>query len=622
MRSFALSGAALLTCALPLSAAAFEREVAESGAPLFWPKNTLDYDVAFDPSDDHYFSANTRRAFDTWGHGMRGHFVPNYLGPTAAAALDDGRTTVELATSFAFDNAETTVAHTFFAYDTISGRIIDADVVLNGEHFRFAADTPGAFDTESVILHELGHVLGLAHTCGNPRGEFPSCFSLPPSEADAILGAVMAPTLAALNQRRALTADDLAGLEVAYAVSSTRAVPKISSFERSCPGGQILIQGSGFEPNYLLQVREESGRLSPVLTGTIATTSRIELTEPLPRWADLLISDPNTRAYASLIAPGDPCDPEPEPPPLEEEDGCSCQSVSTKNAGGRHFPVDLPMIVLMALFAAFAARRARLILILAAAFFPADALAYKCSRVAANYGPSLYWNTRSIPWVAHSTLTTDLPNDVALEQLRLSFSAWEDVDCSDMTFPSMGQRAAIRAGFVDGGPNENVVVFIESAWPYDRGVIAVTTNAYETRSGLVLDSDIEINGEQFIFVVADASCRPNEGQMDLRNAITHEVGHVVGLDHPPLSPRYAETTMYASAPPCEVEKRTLAEDDIEGFCYIYPSAMDTVQCYPPDGPSFVVVEQDDGFGGCQSTRYSADNLAWIALIAFFVRRKK
>ena len=112
--------------------------------------------------------------------------------------------------------------------------------------------------------------------------------------------------------------------------------------------------------------------------------------------------------------------------------------------------------------------------------------------------------------------------------------------------------------------------------------------------------------------------------MDLRNSITHEVGHLIGLDHPPNTPRNAESTMFASAPACETKKRSLAQDDIDGICMIYPSGMPNQQCYPPDGPAFKLVENNDGYSGCSAVSVESLSIGYLVplgFLAFLTRRR-
>ena len=72
------------------------------------------------------------------------------------------------------------------------------------------------------------------------------------------------------------------------------------------------------------------------------------------------------------------------------------------------------------------------------------------------------------------------------------------------------------------------------------------------------------------------------------------MGHLVGLDHPPATEPGAQlTTMYGRAPQGETLKRDLADDDIDGICYLYPADSDAQECYGVDtnGDPDLVVEQ-------------------------------
>jgi MYXO-CTERM domain-containing protein len=77
--------------------------------------------------------------------------------------------------------------------------------------------------------------------------------------------------------------------------------------------------------------------------------------------------------------------------------------------------------------------------------------------------------------------------------------------------------------------------------------------------------------------------------------------------------------MFPSANPGDVDKRTLAPDDVQGLCDIYPIAQDPNSCVPPSPPS----------GGCAtaSTAGSTAGLAGalaliVASVAARARRRR
>jgi MYXO-CTERM domain-containing protein len=167
----------------------------------------------------------------------------------------------------------------------------------------------------------------------------------------------------------------------------------------------------------------------------------------------------------------------------------------------------------------------------------------------------------------------------------------------------------------------NLVVFRADRWckltaagdcdamiHYDPAALALTSVSASTSSGTIRDADIEVNA--FHFSWADLLRHPElrgNGQPyhDLQNAVTHEMGHLIGLDHtcaltgiPPLdhtgaqipdcsvaSPSVLETTMFPSANPGDIDKRTLAPDDQLAVCDIYPVAQDPLVCMPEAPPS-------------------------------------
>jgi Metallo-peptidase family M12 len=195
----------------------------------------------------------------------------------------------------------------------------------------------------------------------------------------------------------------------------------------------------------------------------------------------------------------------------------------------------------------------------------------------------------------------------------------------------------------------NALIFRSTSWcelaengtcevDYESSALAFTWDTANKKTGQIYDADVEVNLVDFQW--ADVVANPNlRNDMDLQNALTHELGHFIGLDHTcynelaPTGPRptgsdgnpipncdmasadVAATTMYPSAMPGDTQKRTLSPDDQNGLCTIYPAD----QPPPPDGL------QLRGAAGCDvsgplSRPLGAATLAVAALLAG--RRKR
>lgn len=127
------------------------------------------------------------------------------------AAAGDGRNSVEWIDSGwgrrGFDPAAP--AQTDVQFQTNADgvwEIVEADIYLNAENFTWTeSPTATSVTLEPVLLHELGHVLGLLHPCGDDAPGEPAC-----SDDAAFDTVVMNPAYSAA--RGVLSQDDQAGV--------------------------------------------------------------------------------------------------------------------------------------------------------------------------------------------------------------------------------------------------------------------------------------------------------------------------------------------------------------------------------------------------------------------------
>lgn len=184
----------------------------------------------------------------------------------------------------------------------------------------------------------------------------------------------------------------------------------------------------------------------------------------------------------------------------------------------------------------------------------------------------LYWPNRTVAVFLQQNGSQDVgPGAMRAAVLRAT-TAWSANACTDLYLHWGGTTSNRQTNLTSTQPDMvNTLVWREAGeWPEDVGssTLALTTLVYDRALGAILDGDIDFNGQDFYWTATDDR---SAADTDVQNTVTHELGHLIGLDHSDDP----DSTMYGGTESGEFSKRDLGDDDLDALCYIYPAGDDT-----------------------------------------------
>jgi hypothetical protein len=148
------------------------------GLPLYWPGGCVGFSFQRDLSakyDPELLRLAIRRAFFAWtqlpcpGGAATLTFSENEDTACNASGFDDKGPNVNVVLfrddDFPYKDEDNTLAKTTVTYDAKTGAILDADIEINSAFNELTFTAKNAvYDLESIMTHEVGHFIGIAHT--------------------------------------------------------------------------------------------------------------------------------------------------------------------------------------------------------------------------------------------------------------------------------------------------------------------------------------------------------------------------------------------------------------------------------------------------------------------------
>ena len=195
---------------------------------LFWRNQCVGYSIQRDASPKYVSLADAEaiafRAFSTWTHapcdrqGGMPSITPSPLSPVSCNMVPSAAHNNPIIfrdSSWPYSDAANSIGYTTLTVDLGTGEILGAAIEINSASHKISTSSPApadAYDLASILTHEVGHFLGLAHS----------------EDKSAVMYAFYKPN------STALAPDDVAGICKIYPTSGLRSTQGGDMAATSC----------------------------------------------------------------------------------------------------------------------------------------------------------------------------------------------------------------------------------------------------------------------------------------------------------------------------------------------------------------------------------------------------
>jgi MYXO-CTERM domain-containing protein len=180
-------------------------------------------------------------------------------------------------------------------------------------------------------------------------------------------------------------------------------------------------------------------------------------------------------------------------------------------------------------------------------------------------GVPLFQRSACFPYRLLTKDSPIVPNAILSDRLRRAFATWTapNATCTPgITGIELAPSPSTQiVGYSGGQANQNLVG-VATDWRYGDGEdLTFATLTFNQATGEILGADLELNPT----VSWSWEDTPLVDKVDLQSALTHEIGHILGVAHSEVD----GSAMSGRYDPGSIGPRKLGPDDVAAVCAVY-----------------------------------------------------